>query len=208
MTDAGPSLGSILAADDGDRSFFKVLLLLVVVVVSVINAAVKRAKARAAERPIRPPAPIPEGERERTGDGESYGRLEEFEQEMPTPERTPPRTAPARSPRPSDVQARHKGMVADAHVEVGTRLPTADDMPGAHSTQDHVHLTEIGADRGTSAKHRGTHPTAAATVMRRRGISGHDLLRANNLVGRDRTRAGILWAEVFGPPRSRARARR
>ena len=205
-------ISPLLAADDDVNigSLIKVLVFLGVVVISVINSAVKKGKAAMAARPRAVAA--------EASDGADGMRSEVLDRERVPNERDVPRTARpaptirAKSSGPSPATARpnappvrRKGLVDDAHVEVAAHLPTSDDMPGAHSAHDHVHLTEIGADRGTAPKHMGAHPEAAASVARRTGASGHALLRSSDLKGRDRVRAGILWAEVFSPPRSRAR---
>jgi hypothetical protein len=207
------ALPPLAGADNDLGTLLKLLVFLAVVVVSVINSAIKKSKAAAASRSRRAEAPPVDAsvrsevlDRVRPRDEPSSARSA-----PPGPGRAPPSRPAARpstarrEPAAAEAPARRKGLVADAHVDVGTKLPTADDMPGAHSAHDHVHLTEIGADRGTAPKHPGAKPTAAAKVHRREGRSGYDLLRARDLDGRDRVRAGILWAEVFGPPRSRAR---
>ena len=210
MIDAGPfALVWFAASDIGAGTLFKILVLLAIVVVSVINTGVKKAKALAAarERKNDPSAPRVETVRAQPRDREQFRNAQALANSVrkanPPPPPKPP--TPTRAPRPKAVRVRRKGLVDDAHVNVGEKLPTSDDMPGAHSAHDHVHLTEIGADRGTAEKHMGAHPSTAATVKRRTAISGHALLRSTDLKGKDRVRAGILWAEVFGPPRSRAR---
>jgi hypothetical protein len=200
----------LLAEDDVNvGSLIKVLVFLGIVLISVINSAIKKGKAAMAARP-----------RVDAANGADGMRSEVLERERVRDERVVPRparpssvirtaggkaaTAPATT-RPPVPPLRRRGLLDDAHVEVAAHLPTSDDMPGAHAAHDHVHLTEIGADRGTAPKHMGAHPEAAASVARRTGASGHALLRSSDLKGRDRVRAGILWAEVFSPPRSRAR---
>ncbi len=189
MTGEGFTACWMIAADDGDRSLFKVLILVAVVVVSLINSALKSAKARAAERARTPATEVPRTDSDRDGHPE-------------WPAKPPPTP---RAPRPDAVRTRRTGSADDVHTDTRVNLPTSHDVPGAHAIDDHVRLTEIGADRGTASKRPGDHPTAAATVAKRGGATGHDLLRSTDLRGKDRVRAGILWAEVFGPPRSRAR---
>lgn len=125
-----------------------------------------------------------------------------------------PRPAPAASRTPARGRAptpRRKGLVDDAHVELSSRLPTSDDMPGARAAHEpgHGHLAEIGRDRGTAPAHLGAKPSPAAKAPHERSrLSPKQLLSASRLEGRDRLRAGLLWLEVLGPPRSRRSPRR
>jgi len=224
---AGPALaptpGFALAAGDfASADWAKLLVFLAIIVFSALKSRAEKAKQRAKQEAARAPAPTEEGERIQvvalpTRDRERVANAQALAAAVRADLRPPPRPAtpqrpPAPPPRPARPArpARRAGLVADAHVDVSSRLPTADDMPGAHSARDHVHLTEIGADRGTSAKHPGASPTAAAAApheTRRVPVTAKDLLRSTDLRGKQRLRAGVLWAEVFGPPRSRTIAR-
>ena len=166
--------------------------------------AEEEAKARAA-RSVALREEIAEAVRRMTGMGPAA---------RPAPPATPPRPA-ARPPTPPRVRppahVRRKGLVDDAHVELSSRLPTSGDMPGARAAQGsgHGHLAEIGRDRGTSPAHLGAAPSPAAKAPHDHArLSPRDLLKSGQLLGKDRLRAGLLWVEVLGPPRSRRVPRR
>ena len=207
--------GLLAADDDGFGSIVKILVFLGIIVVSIINSAIQKRRALAASRPD-PDEVDEDGTGEDAADGT---RAAVFDRARIPDEATVavaarrasaavPPALPRGGARPAGAAPkRRKGLLDDAHVDGASHLPTSDDLPGAHAAHDHVRLTEIGADRGTSPRHLGARPTAAATVGTARATSGHDLLRSTDLKGRNRVRAGILWAEVFGPPRSRSRAR-
>lgn len=217
----------LLAATDVS-DLLGVVVFVLVVLAQVLKPAKKKPGASAPRPAPRPtdtsrsaPAAEPMTRAERSapptpGPDEGTSRNAPAAEPMRRPERAPvtaprrpgPRpTAPARPRAPLTPQApaesrRQQEARRQGPDALGVSLPTAEDMPGAHSAAHHEHLVDLGATSLKSSRHPGKAPTAAAAPKQRQFANRGRALLGAGLEGRDRLRGAMAWSIVLGRPKA------
>ena len=137
-------------------------------------------------------------------------------EEMRRPERATVSTPRRAGPKPAAPARKRPALVQQAPAEsrrqrdarregpdgLGVSLPTADDMPGAHSAAHHEHLVDLSATSLKSSRHPGNAPTAAAAPKQRQFAKRGRALLGSGLEGRDRLRGAMAWSIVLGRPKA------
>ncbi len=227
-----PGLPPLVAATD-----MKDLIGIVVFVLIVLGQVLRPGQKKpGAPKPAAPtpssdtsrnaPAAEPMAEQERptprsAGSYEGTSRNAPAAEPMTPPERarapTPSRAA-RRAPAPAPARARltHQAPVEGLHTAearrreadpMGLALPTAEDMPGAHSAAHGEHLADLETTSLKSNRHPGMAPTAAAAPKQRQFVNRGRALLGSGLEGRDRLRGAFAWTVVLGSPKAKTYGR-